>query len=97
MIFKEFYDKLYYGCDIVMFYNGFYYFLNSAGEFKDDEFIEHEISLYISTERENITGEEIYKKSLPSREENIEHFLTSKIFDNRNFYDIQNEVEIIYS
>ena len=88
MTYKEFYDKLYYGCDILMSYNNYYYLLNAANEYQSDKFTQHKIRLYKCAEFECVNCSELYNMSFTTEEESINSFLNSKVFDNRVFYDV---------
>jgi len=93
--FQELYDGLYYGADIDVYYNLSYFHIN-AGAYKNG----YGITVYKYNKHPDEISDcytEIYDYNTSNATENVEKFLQAKIFDGKSLYEIQNEVEILYS
>ena len=93
--FQEFYDALYYGADIDFSFNASFFHIN-AGLDKE----KHGILLYEYDKHpdEKATHcNEIYDKTMFSASDSVESFLQAPIFDGKSVYEIQNDIEILYS
>ncbi len=102
LTFNELYDKLYYGADIELHFNNWYYMINCGWEINSTpkyhiiEVIKSDQPFY-EQKAEPKTWEEVYSKRMEDGNESIESFLKALIFDNKSFYDIENEIVIEYS
>jgi hypothetical protein len=93
--FQEFYDCLYYGADIDLLYNLSFFHI-SAGSIGE----KHGITVYKYDKNPDQISNfctEIYDAVTSKVSESVENFLQAKIFDGKSIYDIQNELEILYS
>lgn len=102
LTFNEFFDKLYYGADIELHFNNWYYMINCGWEINSTskyhiiEVIKSDQPFYEQKVEPKI-WEEVYTKSMENGNENIESFLKAPIFDNKSFYDVEKEIVIEYS
>ncbi len=93
---NEFYNALFYGADIDFKYGSMYYHINAGVEhngkhgitvFKFDKHPDETPSIY----------DEIYNVSHGDTAECVETFLNAKLFECRSIYEIESNVEILYS
>ena len=87
---KEIYDTLYYGGEIEFNYSNASYMMEasySAG-----------LALLtiwkIDSSDNGKNSMELYNKNFQQKEQGIDDMLNAKVFDNRSFLDIANEVEV---
>ncbi|MBP5698155.1 MAG: hypothetical protein J6W96_01335 [Alphaproteobacteria bacterium] len=90
---KEFYEQLYYGSDIEMKDNKWYYMIYSAYL----ETGEHSIRVwkYDSLGNDAKISEELYNHVSQLPEQSIELFKKSKIFNGKSFLEIEKNMEIL--
>ncbi len=93
---NELYNALFYGADIDFKYGSMYYHINAGAEnngkhgitvFKFDKHPDETPSFY----------DEIYNVSHSDTAECVEKFLNAKLFENCSIYDIEANIDILYS
>lgn len=100
--FKEFYEQLYYGADIEFTLKKWHYMIYCGWEtvpgskIHNIEIVRSDQSFYDQAVKP-IVWDEIFESKMNDANKNIEGFLNAKIFDNKSFYEVENDVIVNYS
>ena len=84
---QEFYNELYYGCEIFFCLNATRYMVESHTDNGNYCIILHQ--------ENNGNDEIIYNEKSTNIDDVISHFMKSKNFDGKNIYGVEKEIEII--
>ncbi len=90
---KEFYEQLYYGSDIEMKDNIWYYMIYSA--YLEDGRHSIRVWKYDSLGNDAKISEEIYNHISQLPEQSIGLFKKAKIFNGKSFMEIESDIEVI--
>ncbi len=98
--FKEFYDKLYYGVDMEILYQGNFLSLNSG--WIQEPMNTHSLSLYDwgayqADGQPAVKCELLYEASNKDANENIDNFLAAKVIDGKSMGEIFDSISVLYS
>ena len=94
--YNEFYDKLFYGADIEILFKSWYYLINCGWD-KTSNPEQHIIDVvksdqsYYEQKNEPKIWEDVFSSCMEDGNKNIETFLKAKIFDNKDFYEVEND------
>lgn len=95
--FSEFYEKLYYGADIDLFYNGLFYHISTGYEMNNIFSVTvYEYDKHPDSDTPPGYYREIYSNSFNNTAEGIDSLTNAKIFDSKTLYQVENEMDIIY-
>lgn len=95
LTFNELYDKLYYGADIDFRFNSSFFHITAGAEKNGHGITVIEYNKH--PDEKSTYHNIIYDKMMLNANESVDCFLQSPLFFGKSFYDIQDNVEIIYS